>query len=276
MTKLNTNSLIKCSKCELNFLSKEGLERHVLRIHKKKNQFKATKIKCEHCQEDFPSRSDFNTHKIKQRLLCKKCQENGEKIVSNNKCELIKHIHTVHRQELLRKKQETHSLECQRCHKTLKSVKQMKTHQESRSVLTCTKCNQKLSGFCNLELHLKNSCKKAKAGNAASCVTENKPVTGVNDKKDKHVLVPAKTAESIDEEDRRRGRRDLDDVDFFYPTFTAQQLIDCGVFTADSPSHFYLPDSNTSPLSTVTEETPSEYPPPQLMPVITNEVILGF
>ena len=106
MTQLKTSALLKCPKCELNFLSKEGMEKHLMRIHETKSKEEGTRFKCEHCVEEFLSKPDFKVHKKSQKLLCKKCQEKGTKFISENKCELIKHVKTVHKQELLMKKRE--------------------------------------------------------------------------------------------------------------------------------------------------------------------------
>ena len=282
-----SSSLYKCPKCELNFLSKDGMEKHAKRVHENKapkvqeKDKGVTRFKCEHCNEEFTSKPDFKNHKLNQKLLCKKCQEKGSKFVCQSKCELIKHVRTVHRNDLMKKKEA--ALLCQKCHKVLKTVQQLKTHQESLSVLACTRCNQKVAGFCNLELHLKNSCLKADS----AIKTEHIPNQERKQKKERE---QPRRKEKPQEDQSQTGDTSGSDqhqksdesqtspwgqVDFFYPTFTSQQLIDAGVFDTDSPSQFELQSPPDLQM-----ETSEDFIEPEIVetyqPAICDELVLGF
>lgn len=265
------------------------MEKHAKRVHEnkveqQKTQEKhkpVTRLKCEHCNEEFPSKPDFKNHKLKQKLLCRKCQEMGTKFVCQNKCELIKHVRTVHRDELLVRKQEK-ALQCQKCNKLLKSARQLKTHQETLSLLACTRCNEKLKGFCNLELHLKNSCHKADI----SVKTDTIPTKEVNVKrereqskrKDKQQEDQSKTGDTIGFDKQKKfvekQRSPCDQVNFFYPIFTSQQLIDAGVFDPDSPSLFTL-QSPHQPFENFEDLAQKEIVE-TYKPTICDELVLGF
>ena len=302
MANFKTTSLFKCLKCELSFLSKEGMEKHSARTHGVETHVKVTKFRCEHCNETFSSKPDLNSHRLKQRLLCKKCQEDGKTCISENKCELLKHVRSVHKNELWKKNQGK-SLECKRCHKVLKTAKQMKTHQETHSMLACTKCGKKLEGFCNLELHLKTNCNKTdKSAGKRPVMTEDQLVGERNIKREKEtrqtrrkykkkpIHVPHQTEENNTKTEQDTAERPevqpdilrspLDEVDFFYPTWTAQQLTAAGIFTPDSPFHFVLPVQDSEQICDIAELEQSDmtcqefYEPPP--PIISNEVILGF
>ena len=270
------------------------MEKHGRRVHENKTeQQKAlvkdkpvTRLKCEHCNEEFTSKPDFKNHKLKQKLLCRKCQEKGTKLVCQNKCELIKHVRTVHRNELLIRKQEK-ALQCQTCNKLLKTARQLKTHQETLSVLACTRCNQKLKGFCNLELHLKNSCHKADSAIKTESIP-NKEVKVKSEReqprrKEKPEEDQSKTGNTVGSDQQKKSVENQsspwDQVDFFYPTFTSQQLIDAGVFYPGSPSLFTL----QSPHPHQQMETAEDLAEPETVllvetckPTICDELVLGF
>ena len=269
------------------------MEKHRRRVHEDETeQQKAlvkdkpvTRLKCEHCNEEFTSKPDFKNHKLKQKLLCRKCQEKGTKLVCQNKCELIKHVRTVHRNELLIRKQEK-ALQCQKCKKLLKTARQLKTHQENLSVLACTRCNQKLKGFCNLELHLKNSCQKAESDIKTETIP-NKEVKAKREReqprrKEKQQEDQSQTGDTSGSYQQKKSvenqRSAWDQVDFFYPTFTSQQLIEAGVFDPDSPALFTL--QSLAPHQQSQLENVEDYDEPEIVetykPTICDELVLGF
>ena len=264
------------------------MEKHARRVHENKvpqsqNKDKGvTRLKCEHCNEEFTSKPDFKNHKLKkQKLLCRKCQEKGTKFVCQNKCELIQHVRTVHRNELLIKKQEK-GLQCEKCHKLLKTARQLKTHQETLSVLACTRCNQKLKGFCDLEVHLKNSCRSAiKTEHVPSKeVKEEREQARRKEKPEEDQSEPGDTIESDQQKKSVEPQRSpLDQVDFFYPTFSSQQLIDAGLLEPDSPSLLLL-EPQPEPEQNHQLETSEDLAEPEIVetfkPTICDELVLGF
>jgi DNA-directed RNA polymerase subunit RPC12/RpoP len=91
--KANLSSLHKCAHCELNFLSKEGMEKHSSRVHESKTT-DFTRYKCEKCQSDFKSKPDFKQHKMQAKSTgsCSTClKAGGESPKFANICEYTAH-----------------------------------------------------------------------------------------------------------------------------------------------------------------------------------------
>ena len=87
------SSLHKCSKCELNFLSKEGMEKHSARVHEGKAA-DFTRYKCEKCKSDFRTKQDFKQHKLPAKSMGSYtvCQNvDGENTKFVNICEFTEH-----------------------------------------------------------------------------------------------------------------------------------------------------------------------------------------
>jgi len=147
------NNLVKCGQCDLNFLSREGMEKHTKRVHapKENNQLPRTRFKCENCDEEFTTKLDFKKHRDPQKLLCKKCQEDKKKFICENKCELIKHVRKMHKRDLMMKKQNI--IESRKLEKTMqKKQLQVKNFTPRHA---CVKCNKVFKDNNFLELHMR-------------------------------------------------------------------------------------------------------------------------
>jgi len=157
------NNLVKCSNCDLNFLSREGMEKHFKRVHFPKETGSAsvsmprTRFKCENCDEEFNTKLDFKKHRDPQKLLCKKCQEDKKKFICDNKCELIKHVRKMHQRDLMLKKQNI--LEQKKQEKLQKRQQQLQQQQTMVKNFTprhqCLKCLKVFKDNNFLELHMK-------------------------------------------------------------------------------------------------------------------------
>ena len=92
MIKTNLSSLHKCNKCELNFLSKEGMEKHCARVHQVQTEA-AIKFNCEQCEDSFKSKLDLNKHRVTARSVggCVVCQKEGSNPKFSNICEFTRH-----------------------------------------------------------------------------------------------------------------------------------------------------------------------------------------
>jgi len=147
------NNLVKCGQCDLNFLSREGMEKHTKRVHapKETNQFPRTRFKCENCDEEFTTKLDFKKHRDPQKLLCKKCQEDKKKFICENKCELIKHVRKMHKKDLMMKKQNI--IESRKLEKTMQKKQQQVKNFTPRHA--CVKCNKVFKDNNFLELHMR-------------------------------------------------------------------------------------------------------------------------
>ena len=145
------NNLVKCTNCDLNFLSREGMEKHFKRVHAPKDpaNMPRTRFKCENCDEEFSTKLDFKKHREPQKLLCKKCQEDKQKFICENKCELIKHVRRMHKKDLMMKKQNI--IESKRLEK-LQQKKPMKNFTPRHQ---CQKCNKVFKDNNFLELHMR-------------------------------------------------------------------------------------------------------------------------
>ena len=90
MMKTSLSSLHKCDKCELNFLSKEGMEKHCARVHQVQEK---ANFNCEQCEDSFKSKSDLVKHRTAARTVggCVVCQKTGSNPKFSNICELTKH-----------------------------------------------------------------------------------------------------------------------------------------------------------------------------------------
>lgn len=147
------NNLVKCGQCDLNFLSREGMEKHTKRVHapKENNQHPRTRFKCENCDEEFTTKLDFKKHRDPQKLLCKKCQEDKKKFICENKCELIKHVRKMHKKDLMMKKQNI--IESRKLEKTMQKKQQQVKNFTPRHA--CVKCNKVFKDNNFLELHMR-------------------------------------------------------------------------------------------------------------------------
>lgn len=99
--KTSLSSLHKCDKCELNFLSKEGMEKHCARVHQAQTETPVVKFNCDQCEDSFKSKSDMTKHKAAARTVggCVVCQKSGTNPKFSNICEF-----TIHRKNHERKK----------------------------------------------------------------------------------------------------------------------------------------------------------------------------
>ena len=90
MMKTSLSSLHKCDKCELNFLSKEGMEKHCARVHTEASE---AKFNCDQCEDIFKSKSDMTKHRAAARTVggCVVCQKSGANPKFSNICEVTKH-----------------------------------------------------------------------------------------------------------------------------------------------------------------------------------------
>ena len=88
--KTSLSSLHKCDKCELNFLSKEGMEKHCARVHTEASE---AKFNCDQCEDSFKSKSDMTKHRAASRTVggCVICQKSGANPKFSNICEFTKH-----------------------------------------------------------------------------------------------------------------------------------------------------------------------------------------
>jgi predicted SprT family Zn-dependent metalloprotease len=57
----------------LNFLSKEGMEKHYMRVHEGKG-VTMTRFKCDKCDAEFDTKQDFKKHKVPQKFPCDGCK----------------------------------------------------------------------------------------------------------------------------------------------------------------------------------------------------------
>ena len=85
-------SLHKCSKCDLNFLSKEGMEKHSARVHEG-TPTDSTRYKCDKCKSDFKSKADFKQHKLPAKTVgeCAPCLKGGKGPKFLNICDYTAH-----------------------------------------------------------------------------------------------------------------------------------------------------------------------------------------
>lgn len=165
--KTNINSLFKCNRCDLNFLSKEGMEKHYMRVHEGKGVV-MTKFKCDKCDSEFHSKQEFKNHKNLSNEPCAGCKTKGKVFIAPNKCELAKHVN-VHKAEEVKS-----GISCNKCKLNFKSIQQLKIHKKQRGELTCRKikCGRTFFGTCSLEKHMRFDPHKSGSGSAL----KNKPV----------------------------------------------------------------------------------------------------
>ena len=106
MMKTNLSSLHKCDKCELNFLSKEGMEKHCARVHQVQTEAAAIKFNCEQCEDSFKSKSDLTKHRVAARTVggCVVCQKSGANPKFSNICEFTRHRKSHERKKISNKK----------------------------------------------------------------------------------------------------------------------------------------------------------------------------
>ena len=117
MMKTSLSSLHKCDQCELNFLSKEGKEKHCARVHQvhhgqdvqqqhqvnkvqtprfkiQAHQVEASpKLDCKQCGERFKTKADLQKHKATAKSVgtCLPCLKEKSKPRFTNMCEFTKH-----------------------------------------------------------------------------------------------------------------------------------------------------------------------------------------
>ena len=115
--KTSLSSLHKCDQCELNFLSKEGKEKHCARVHQvhhgqdvqqqhqvnkvqtprfkiQAHQVEASpKLDCKQCGERFKTKADLQKHKATAKSVgtCLPCLKEKSKPRFTNMCEFTKH-----------------------------------------------------------------------------------------------------------------------------------------------------------------------------------------
>ena len=280
------NNLVKCPQCDLNFLSREGMEKHGKRVHapKDSSNMPRTRFKCENCDEEFSTKLDFKKHREPQKLLCKKCQEDKKKFICDNKCELIKHVRKMHKKDLMIKKQNL--LESKKQEKLQKKFKNFTPRHQ------CVKCNKVFKDNNFLELHMReeHSAKEIKKEKADSL---KRPYTTDIQKSNKARLesktranisriespTPTTAGTVIGGEVTNYPKITTTTIitppqpqvsepseQFYYKTFTADELVKLGIFTYDSPSLYEPPmitgDLEPEPSNSITEPEPEEYEPP--------------
>ena len=224
------NNLVKCPQCDLNFLSAEGMEKHQKRVHAPKESpaGKPTSFKCENCDELFSSKLDFKKHRDPQKLLCRKCQEDKQKFVCENKCELIKHVRKMHKKDLMMKKQNI--LES----KKLQRMKMTRRHQ-------CIQCNKVFKDNSFLELHMKeeHSGKEIKKEFIEKRQVQKNVTKQVTPAKETFLGAhTSQTPITPTTPDQPPPPSDQ----YYYKTFTAEELIKLGIFNEMSASQFVPPN----------------------------------
>ena len=272
------NNLVKCPQCDLNFLSREGMEKHGKRVHapKDSSNMPRTRFKCENCDEEFSTKLDFKKHREPQKLLCKKCQEDKKKFICDNKCELIKHVRKMHKKDLMMKKQNL--LESKKQEKLQKKFKNFTPRHQ------CVKCNKVFKDNNFLELHMReeHSAKEIKKEKADSTKRQYTPVI----QKSNNPKVESKTRANISRIESPTPTTSSRSIgierevtitppqpqvsepsdQYYYKTFTADELVKLGIFTYDSPSLYEPPmitgDLEPEPSNNITEPEPEEYEPP--------------
>jgi len=280
------NNLVKCPQCDLNFLSREGMEKHGKRVHAPKDpsNMPRTRFKCENCDEEFSTKLDFKKHREPQKLLCKKCQEDKKKFICDNKCELIKHVRKMHKKDLMMKKQNL--MESKKQEKLQKKFKNFTPRHQ------CQKCNKVFKDNNFLELHMReeHSSKEIKKEKADVIKRQLTPIilkstnsivesrTRANISKAKVELAPTLIpAEDISNYPKITTSTIITppqpqvtepSEQFYYKTFTADELVKLGIFTYDSPS-LYEPEPPTitgdldpEPSNIITEQESEEFEPP--------------
>ena len=150
--KSGLSSLHKCPKCELNFLSKEGMEKHSARVHEG-TAADFTRYKCEKCKSDFKTKQDFKQHKLPAKSMgtCTVCQKAGESTQFVNICEF-----TEHRNEHEKVNSKIQN-KCNECKEEFKSSILFLKHQTIKRV-PCGKpgCSEILQGECKKNIHWRN------------------------------------------------------------------------------------------------------------------------
>ena len=153
--KTNINSLFKCSRCELNFLSKEGMEKHSMRVHEGKG-IPTTRFKCDKCDAEFDTKQDFKKHKVPQRFPCDGCKKKGQVFFAENKCEFTKHLKffDYHKNEDVKNR---NLITCLKCKLEFKNSQLLKIHKDHTGKVSCKKpnCGKVFFGTCKLEKHKK-------------------------------------------------------------------------------------------------------------------------
>jgi len=153
--KTNINSLFKCSRCELNFLSKEGMEKHSMRVHEGRG-IPMTRFKCDKCDAEFDTKQDFKTHKAPQKFPCDGCKKKGQAFFAENKCEFTKHLKffDYHKIEDVKNR---NLITCVKCRLEFKNSQLLKIHKEHTGRVSCKKpnCGKVFFGTCKLEKHKK-------------------------------------------------------------------------------------------------------------------------
>jgi len=262
------------------------MEKHGKRVHAPKDpsNMPRTRFKCENCDEEFSTKLDFKKHREPQKLLCKKCQEDKKKFICDNKCELIKHVRKMHKKDLMMKKQNL--MESKKQEKLQKKFKNFTPRHQ------CQKCNKVFKDNNFLELHMReeHSSKEIKKEKADVTKRQYTPVipkttnskvesrTRANiSKANVHVelaptLIPAEeisnypkiTTSTIITPPQPQVTEPSEQ--FYYKTFTADELVKLGIFTYDSPSLYEPPtitgDLDPEPSNNITEQEPEEFEPP--------------
>jgi len=153
--KTNISALFKCSHCELNFLSKEGMVKHYTRVHERKGSMK-TRFKCDLCNADFDSKQDFKKHKLPKKVKCDGCDKKGVTFIAENKCEFSKHLtfYNFHKKDDAKSRS---LMKCIKCKLEFKNTQLLKLHQVHSAKLVCKKpsCGKVFYGSCKLEKHTK-------------------------------------------------------------------------------------------------------------------------
>jgi hypothetical protein len=147
------SSLHKCTQCELNFLSKEGMEKHSARVHEGKAE-EFTRFKCEKCKLDFKTKAEFQQHKVAAKATgsCSVCQKTGQNPSFVNICE-----YTAHRNEHSRRsdpKAKT-KIDCTDCGSEFPSYGAVTRHRAQRGRAQCgrPRCSAVLAGECDRAKH---------------------------------------------------------------------------------------------------------------------------
>lgn len=173
--KTNINSLFKCSRCELNFLSKEGMEKHSMRVHEGKG-IPMTRFKCDKCDAEFDTKQDFKKHKAPQKLPCDGCKKKGQAFFAENKCEFTKHLKffDYHKNEDIKSRS---LITCMKCKLEFKNSQLLKIHKDHTGRVSCKKpnCGKVFFGTCKLEKHKKFD-DHTKASNSNASKSKPSPI----------------------------------------------------------------------------------------------------
>lgn len=135
----DTDTVIRCEKCDKTFSSKSSLNRHNL-IHMTK------RFKCDTCDKEFTYKCNLDVHKLNHSgVRAFKCEECGKEFTQ--KCRLTSH-------KLIHSGVKAHA--CEICTKSFISKSALNRHRMTHSGIKrfkCEDCDREFNEKCNLEVH---------------------------------------------------------------------------------------------------------------------------